>query len=214
MDPTLTAGAVRLEPLTPAHLAALVRARSSGSEEAFAFAFSSAPASEDGMRAWIAAALARKAAGEVVPFAIVDRAREEVVGSTRFVLERFVWPDGRAPRGGAPDAVDAVEIGWTWLAPHAQGTALNATAKLLMLTHAFETWRVVRVSFKTDARNERSRRAVLRLGARLDGVLRAWGPSADGACVRDTAFFSILDHEWPAVKRGLDERLRAGAPNA
>jgi RimJ/RimL family protein N-acetyltransferase len=100
-----------------------------------------------------------------------------------------------------------VEIGGTWLAPSAQRTAINTEAKLLMLTHAFETWRVHRVSLKTDARNARSRAAILRLGARFDGVVRATRVAADHA-IRDDAMYSILDAEWPAVKAALAARLR------
>jgi RimJ/RimL family protein N-acetyltransferase len=98
------------------------------------------------------------------------------------------------------------EIGGTWLAPRVQRTPVNTEAKLLMLAHAFEVWRVRRVSLKTDARNERSRRAIERLGARFDGVLRAHMPAADGG-LRDSAFYSILDAEWPAVRETLRSRL-------
>ena len=96
---------------------------------------------------------------------------------------------------------------WRWLAASAQRTPVNTEAKLLMLAHAFEAWRVHRVSFMTDARNERSRRAILRLGARFDGILRAARPASDGA-IRDTAAFSILEAEWPAVRGNLEARLK------
>jgi RimJ/RimL family protein N-acetyltransferase len=99
-----------------------------------------------------------------------------------------------------------VEIGWTWLAADAQRTALNSEAKYLMLAHAFERWRVHRVSLQTDARNARSRAAIERIGARLDGVLRAQRPAADGT-VRDSAYYTILDSEWPAVRARLEARL-------
>ena len=100
-----------------------------------------------------------------------------------------------------------VEIGWTWLAAAAQRTPINTEAKLLMLAHAFDHWRVHRVSLMTDARNQRSRNAILRLGARFDGVLRAARPASDGA-IRDTAAFSILEAEWPAVRANLEARLK------
>lgn len=136
--------------------------------------------------------------GLAVPFATRDLARDRVVGSTRFLdLDR--WD----PAAAAPTVV---EIGATWLARSAQRTAVNTEAKLLMLTHAFDVWRVRRVSFKTDARNERSRRAIERLGARFEGVRRAHMLAADGAA-RDSVYFSIVAAEWPAVKRRLEQRL-------
>jgi RimJ/RimL family protein N-acetyltransferase len=100
-----------------------------------------------------------------------------------------------------------VEIGWTWLAADVQRSGINTEAKLLMLTHAFEGWRVHRVSLMTDARNTRSREAILRLGARFDGVLRGARVASDGG-IRDTAAYSILEPEWPEVKAGLLARLR------
>src|SRR4051812_26647629 len=100
---------------------------------------------------------------------------------------------------------DGVEIGSTWLAASAQRTAINSEAKLLMLRHAFETWGVHRVTLKTDARNQRSRDAIERLGAKLDGVLRAWQRAADDG-PRDTAVFSILKAEWPLVRARLERR--------
>jgi RimJ/RimL family protein N-acetyltransferase len=100
-----------------------------------------------------------------------------------------------------------VEIGWTWYAPDVQRTGLNTEAKLLMLTHAFETWRVHGVRLMTDARNERSRRAILRIGAAFDGVLRGHRVATDGT-IRDTAAFSMLDAEWPAAKARLQALLR------
>ena len=116
-----------------------------------------------------------------------------------------MWPPGNANQRGQ-DVPDAVEIGWTWLAADVQRTPVNTEAKLLMLTHAFERWRVHRVSLLTDARNERSRRAILRLGAHFDGVLRTARPASDGG-IRDTAAFSILEKEWPMIKMQLQSRL-------
>jgi RimJ/RimL family protein N-acetyltransferase len=107
---------------------------------------------------------------------------------------------------------DAAEIGSTWLAPSAHRTGINLEAKLLMLTHAFETWRVHRVSFKADARNCRSREAIAALGASFEGVRRAHFPAAQGA-VRDSAPFSILSGEWQQAKGRITARLaRHGAP--
>jgi RimJ/RimL family protein N-acetyltransferase len=121
-------------------------------------------------------------------------------------LQRWEWPMGKDPRPGE-DVFDAAEIGYTWLAESAQRTRINTEAKLLLLRHAFETWRCFRVTLKTDERNQRSRRAIERLGARLDGILRAFQPAADGK-PRNTAYFTILAAEWPQVRAGLEARLR------
>src|SRR5438093_3983919 len=202
---TLQGRHVRLDPLSLAHVAAL-SAASSGPRETYRLTF--VPAAEDAMRRYVEEAVALRAAGAAVPFATVRLADGRVVGSTRFGnLEYWRWPDGvRA----APQPPDAVEIGWTWLAADAQRTAANTDAKLLMLTHAFESWRVLRVNLRTDARNARSRAAIERLGARLDGILRAHLPAADGA-VRDTATYSLLAEEWPATKARLIERLESAS---
>ena len=196
---------VRLEPLDLRHVPALVAA-SSGRRETFRL--TTAPDGVEEVRAYVTAALAAHAAGAALPFATVSLALGRVVGSTRFGnLERWTWPKGDLdPR---PDGVpDAAEIGWTWLAEEVQRTAVNTEAKRLMLAHAFETWRVHRVTLKTDARNARSRAAIERLGARLDGILRAHFPAVDGA-VRDSASYSILAAEWPTVREHLDARLLA-----
>jgi hypothetical protein len=108
------------------------------------------------------------------------------------------------------DLPDVVEIGATWPAPAARRTPINTEAKLLMLTHAFEVWRVHRVSLMTDARNMSSRHAILRLGAKFDGVIRAARVAADGG-IRDTAAFSIVESEWRAVKARLEAKLRWGS---
>jgi RimJ/RimL family protein N-acetyltransferase len=141
-----------------------------------------------------------------LPFATVQRSSGAVVGSTRFwSLEFWPWPENH-PLRRPPGVPDAVEIGYTWLAPEVQRTALNTEAKLLMLTHAFEQWAVHRVSLRTDVRNARSRAAIERLGARLDGVLRAASPAMDGG-IRDTASYSLLANEWPATRARLTLRL-------
>jgi RimJ/RimL family protein N-acetyltransferase len=154
-------------------------------------------------REYVDVALAEQARGVSLPFATRRVADGRIVGSTRFMtMERWVWPAPHGRQTRPVGCVDVVEIGATWLAPDAQRTAINTRAKLLMLTHAFETWDARRATLKTDARNVRSRTAIERLGARLDGVLRAHMPAADGA-VRDTAFYSILAGEWPSVKARL-----------
>jgi RimJ/RimL family protein N-acetyltransferase len=201
---TLEGRHVRLEPLTMAHAPWLL-AVAQGPRDTFGF--TTVPSDEAQMAAYIAAALRAHAEGKALPFATVDRATGRVVGTTRFGnVEFWDWPAGSADQRGA-DVPDVVEIGWTWLAPAAQRTGINTEAKLLMLTHAFETWRVHRVSLMTDARNARSRAAILRLGARFDGVLRANRVAAD-LTIRDTAAFSILEGEWPEVKARLAVRLR------
>jgi RimJ/RimL family protein N-acetyltransferase len=162
------------------------------------------------MTRYIETALADWDAARALPFATVDRARGRVVGATRFGnVEFWAWPPGN-PNQRGEDVPDVVEIGWTWLAADAQRTAINTEAKYLMLTHAFERWRVHRVSLQTDARNARSRAAIERIGARLDGVLRAQRPASDGT-VRDSAYYTILDREWPAVRARLEARLGQSA---
>lgn len=194
---------VRLEPLGVGHARDLLAAASGPRQT---FGFTTVPADEPSMVRYIEAAQRDQEAGRALPFATVAKATGRVVGSTRFGnIEFWMWPPGNANQRGE-DAPDAAEIGWTWLAADAQRTPINTEAKLMMLAHAFETWRVHRVSLMTDARNERSRRAILRLGACFDGVLRAQRPGSDGA-IRDTAAFSILEDEWPAVKTRLQSRL-------
>ncbi len=200
---TLEGALVRLEPLSIQHVPALVAAANADAAERFPLATVHRDAA--GMRSWVEGALRAAAAGTAVPFATVRRSTGEVVGSTRFGnVERWEWPDGarRAPAEGA----DAVEIGWTWLARAAQRTGVNAEAKLLMLRHAFDRWGVHRVALKTDARNARSRAAIERVGARLEGVLRRHMPAADGG-VRDTAMFSVVREDWPEVRRRLEALL-------
>ena len=193
----------RLEPLGVGHVRDLLAAASGPRES---YAFTTVAADEPSTVRYIEAALRDQEAGRALPFATVAKATGRVVGSTRFGnIEFWAWPPGNANQRGE-DAPDAAEIGWTWLAADAQRTPINTETKLMMLAHAFEAWRVHRVGLMTDARNERSRRAILRLGARFDGVIRAQRPGSDGA-IRDTAAFSILDHEWPMVKRQLHSRL-------
>ena len=200
---TLEGRWVRLEPLGRGHAAGLLAA-ASGSRDTYGF--TTVPRTAAETTACIGGALAEQAAGRALPFATIDRARGAVVGCTRlFNIEFWPWPAGNPNQRGV-DRPDVAEIGWTWLAASAQRTPINTEAKLLMLAHAFDVWRVHRVSLMTDARNQRSRDAILRLGARFDGVLRAARPASDGA-IRDTAAFSILEAEWPAVRANLEARL-------
>jgi RimJ/RimL family protein N-acetyltransferase len=195
---------VRLEPLRLSHVAALLEAARGPRDT---YAFTTVPDTEPAMTAYVQEALRMQAEGRALPFATVDGKAERVIGSTRFGnVEFWAWPAGSPHRRGE-HRPDVAEIGWTWLAADAQRSGVNTEAKLLMLTHAFERWRVHRVSLMTDARNMRSREAILRIGAKLDGVLRAQRMAVDGL-IRDTAAFSILEAEWPAVKAALQARLR------
>jgi RimJ/RimL family protein N-acetyltransferase len=145
------------------------------------------------MRAWVEEALDGRRQGTVLPFATVLRAGDRVVGSTRF---------------GAVDLRHRrVEIGWTWISPPWQRTAVNTEAKLLMLEHAFEKLGCQRVELKTDALNERSRGAIARLGAMQEGIFRKHMVTTSGR-VRDSVYFSIVDDEWPAVRARLESKLR------
>lgn len=197
---TLEGQMVRLEPLTLAHLPVLLELA-----QLEDYPLTSVPKSETGMRQYIQTALDEQARGNALPFATVDKPVDKVVGSTRFAnFEYWNWGQGHPlARPGVPDAV---EIGWTWLAPQAQRSGVNTEAKLLMLQHAFEVWQVRRLTLKTDSRNLRSRRAIERLGANFDGILRAHMPASDGG-IRHSAMFSILAEEWPQVKERLESLL-------
>jgi RimJ/RimL family protein N-acetyltransferase len=194
---------VVLEPLTLDHVEALWQAAAPRRET---YTLTLVPASLEATRGYVETALSDQARGVSVPLATRDVCAGRVVGSTRFMsIERWRWPAPGNPLERTPEHADVVEIGSTWLAQDAQRTAVNTHAKLLMLTHAFETWEVRRVTLKTDARNDRSRTAIQRIGARFDGILRAHMPAFDGG-VRDTAFYSILAAEWPEVKAALRAR--------
>jgi RimJ/RimL family protein N-acetyltransferase len=190
---TLDGRVVRLEPMREEHVDELWEV---GRDPELWRLTVSIVSSREGMQAWVRAALAEQAAGRALPF--VTRLRQEgrIVGSTRF--------GEYAPRHGR------VEIGWTWIARTWQRTAVNTEAKMLMLRHAFETLGLNRVELKTDVLNQASRRAILRLGAKEEGVLRRHAITDDGR-VRDTVYYSILREEWPAVRdrlAGLLERRR------
>jgi N-acetyltransferase len=193
---TLENQIVRLEPLTENHIPALLEVAQSTPPEVYAL--TSVPRTLEGMTAYVQTALQARDAKKAAPFATT--ANGKVVGSTRFGnLEYWDWDKKTANP-------NAAEIGWTWLAPSAQRTKINTAAKLLMLEFAFETWQVQRVTLKTDARNERSRNAILRIGASFEGILRAHMPSSDGG-IRNTAMYSILASEWDQVKTRLQNFL-------
>lgn len=191
---------VSLVPLGPEHAQALALA---SVESRDAYGFSPVPNGLEEARQYIAAALSARELGQRFAFATVWRGR--VVGTTSYSdYQPWAWSAGSALQRS--DRPDVCEIGYTWLAASAQRTRCNTEAKLLMLQHAFETWQVHRVCLRTDVRNERSRNAILRLGAQLEGVRRADKPSSDGL-VRDSMFFSIVIAEWPAVRARLLEQL-------
>lgn len=215
---TLIGRTVRLEPLAPHHAQALAEA---GTEDRTNYAFTPVPHDLESARGYVNRALAEQAAGRALPFATVSVAENRVVGSTRFLELDYwqgplVWPPmPGVPFGDPQEAVpDAAEIGATWLARSAQGTGVNTEAKLLMLRHAFESWRVQRISLRADARNQRSRTAIERLGATCEGVRRAHSRGLDGV-VRSTAFYSVLAEEWPAVRDIVELRIAAAtSPSA
>ena len=145
--------------------------------------------------AWLEDALASAERGEHVPFTVIDTATNVPIGSTRYLSLR---PEHRG-----------LEIGWTWLTRSAWSTGANVEAKLLLLEHAFERLGCMRVEFKTDANNERSRRALAALPAQFEGVFRKHMLAGnDGTRLRDSAWFAIVDDDWPAVKANLEARLR------
>ena len=144
--------------------------------------------------AWFSASLADSEAGREGVFATIDRASGKPIGSTRYLNLR------EEHRG--------LEIGWTWLAPSAWRTGANIEAKLLMLAHAFEDLGCMRVELKTDARNERSRAAMVALPAQFEGVFRKH-MLMPGIGVRDSAFYSVIDEDWPEVHANLQRRLAA-----
>jgi RimJ/RimL family protein N-acetyltransferase len=184
---------VRLEPLTAAHGPGLRTA--AAHDEIWTWIRHPPPAISDAeWEAFLGGALAASAAGTEAAFATLDARTGAPIGSTRFLTLR---PEHRG-----------LEIGWTWLTPTAWRTGANAEAKLLQLTHAFETLGCLRVELKTNARNRRSRVAMARLGATHEGVFRRHQllPGI-GDGVRDSAFFSITDRDWPAVRARLEARL-------
>lgn len=180
---------VRLEPLTADHVPALARV---GLDPRIWEFSRTLLRSEGDVERYVATALDAQRAGTAIPFATLDRRSQRVVGSTRF--ETIDVENRRT------------EIGWSWLNPEWWRTPINTEAKYLMLRHAFESWGCVRVEFKTLRRNQRSRAAVLRIGASEEGTLRRRIRDQDGS-FSDVVYFSILDGEWPSVKRRLEERL-------
>jgi N-acetyltransferase len=203
---TLTGRLVRLEPLSQEHAEAIVAAVESSPPSHFALGATPAPDLVSVQR-WIAAAQQDAELHGTVPFATVriGRGPDRVVGSSRlWQVQWWDWPQ-RSLHGGRTTP-DVCEIGHTWVTEDSVATGVNIEAKLLMLGLAFDEWDVHRVSVRTDVRNAASRRAILALGAQLDGVVRADKLGAD-ATVRDTAAYSIVKAEWPGVQEKLRARL-------
>ncbi len=181
---------VRLEPLSPEHEDGLWEA--SRDPRTWRWLSVVQPQTREEWHVYVEQALAATRAGTEIP--LVTLCHEEVVGSTRFLALR--------PEHGS------VEIGWTWLHPSAWGTGANVEAKLLQLTHAFDVWGCRRVELKTDAQNERSRGALEALGATFEGVHRKH-MLVRGGENRDSAWYSVTDDDWPAVRARLEERIAA-----
>ena len=203
---TLEGTHVRLEPLAPEHVDELVEAVG---DDRDAYRYTWVPADRKSAMAYVEDAMAHAEAGDQVPFATRSVALGRIVGSTRFYeLDRWDWAtiDAAAPPEPLDNEVDLVSIGHTWLGPSGRRSPVNTEAKLLMLDYAFERWHARAVRIQTDARNDRSRTAITRIGCSLDGVLRSDRPAADGT-VRDSAIFSMLATEWPAARLRLRDRL-------
>jgi len=186
---TLNGKNVRLVPLSPDHHDDLVAAVRDG--ELWKLWYTSAPEPEM-MRTEIERRLALQQAGSMIPFTVIDPATGQAVGMTTYMNI---------------DTINRrVEIGSTWYAQHAQRTSLNTEAKLLLLGHAFDTLGCIAVEFRTHFMNHQSRRAIERLGAKLDGILRNHVYAINGT-LRDTCVYSILPSEWPAVRAHLNWQL-------
>jgi len=186
---TLEGRHVRLEPLSQAHQPGLSAV---GLEEELWRWIPTPVRSPEDMSAYIATALEEQARSVSLPFALIEKASGKAIGSTRY--------------GNIDRVHHRVEIGWTWVAPPWQRSAVNTEAKYLLLRHAFETLGCIRVELKTDSLNEKSRAAILRIGAREEGTFRNHMITASGR-IRHSVYYSILDSEWPAVKSRLQNML-------
>ncbi len=198
LTPTLIGAQLRLEALRHDHVPALLAAAAGGGD---LYRWSPVPQDEAAVRRYVETAVAARDAGTAVPFAVVRLEDNVVIGSTRFWnLDYWAWPEPRP-------APDTCEIGYSWLNRDAIRTGANTEMKRLMLTHAFEVWQVRSLCLHTDARNQRSRDAMQRIGAHFDGILRSHRLGAD-LNPRDSVRFSITAADWPAVKLRLAELSR------
>lgn len=197
-NPVLSGKHVRLEPMELRHMAGLVAAAAG---DPSLYRWSPVPQGRTETGKYIETALAWRDAGTAVPYVIVRIEDDLVIGSSRFWnIERWSWPPGHPSHGR--EGPDACEIGYTWFAQSATRTRANTESKLVMLTHAFEVWQVLRVCFHTDMRNQRSRTALERIGGQFEGILRAHRMAADFV-PRDSARYSIVRSEWGSVKERL-----------
>lgn len=198
--PTLTGRHVQLEQLSLDFAEELVAA---GNLDRSTYAWTPVPPTVEGMRRYISGLLADQEARNAVPFVQRRLSDGALVGCTRYL--RLEW-------WGRRDVPDEVEIGGTWLAASAQRTRINTEAKYLLLGNAFDSWNVHRVSICTDSRNTQSRTAILRLGATFEGILRShrgsYAAGEENTVARDSAMYSVIRDEWPAVKRALEDKLR------
>jgi RimJ/RimL family protein N-acetyltransferase len=195
--PQLHGMLVRLEPLSLRHADDLARA---AEEDRSAYDFNWVPRAAE-IDEYLHSQFQRAVEGKVIPFTQIRLTDQRAVGCTAYGNPR-TWPDRAEPC--------AVEIGWTWLGASAQRSGINIEAKLLLLTYAFEELGVARVDIKTDARNERSRRAIEGLGAHFEGVLRSWSESwapGEKGKLRDSAMYSVIAAEWPSCEKHLRDRL-------
>ncbi|MGI9294453.1 MAG: GNAT family N-acetyltransferase [Pseudomonadales bacterium] len=189
--PSLSKDNVRLELLSYTHGPGLLK--HGNNADVFRYMPCSAFSGEQDVNAFIDKALREHQAGQRIPYAIVETGSGEAVGSSSFLALR--------------EQHRSVEIGWTWLGVEQQQTGVNTRCKYLLLTHAFEAKKCIRVEFKTDARNSASQRAIERIGAQREGVCRSHGSCPDGY-IRDSVYYSITSNEWPQVKLGLENKLQ------
>lgn len=188
-ETTLTGKIVTLIPLKREHSSALLEASSDG--ELWNLWYTSAPSSKT-IGAYLDNAFSEQEAGRALLFAVVDNATQKIIGTTRYC--------------NADNLNHRVEIGYTWYAKSYQRTGVNTECKYLLLSHAFETLNSIAVEFRTHWHNQASRAAIARLGAKQDGVLRNHQKNAEGI-YRDTVVFSIIDQEWPTVKKNLEYKM-------
>ena len=189
---TLLGRVVRLEPLSEEHIPDLTIAGQN--KTIWRFMLYGNITTETDMRNWVRDILSRQTRGTDLPFAVIHLETNRAIGATRFLDIR---PDHRA-----------VEIGGTWYSVDFQRTAVNTECKYLMMTHAFESWKYIRVQFKTDSRNIRSLQAIERIGAKFEGILRNHLITPTGY-IRDSVYYSVLDSEWPEVKDKLEFLLHS-----
>jgi RimJ/RimL family protein N-acetyltransferase len=187
---TLTGVHIRLEPMRPSHARALLEV---GRDDAIWSWMPARPVTLEQMDRLLEKAMEAEAQGREYPFVVVRLEDNRIIGSTRYL--------------DVQEADRNVEIGWTWYTPDVWGGVVNPEAKYLLMRHAFDDWRAVRVALKTDIKNLHSQAAIKKLGARYEGTLRNQRIRLDGS-YRDTVIFSVIESEWPQVKARLEERLR------